>query len=101
MPESAIVKTSWGERASQVLVLAIVLLGILYVGDWVVLRIRIARGTAYGSVDVDQFLSSALKGNKTEYDFVGTVHQTCSRSLFPQKGNPACWWLQRHKSQWQ
>ena len=94
-------KRNWAERVSQVLVLTIVLLGILYAGDWVTLRIRIAHGTAYGSVDVDQFLASALKGNKTEYDFVGTVHQTCSRSLFPQKGNPACWWLQRHRSQWQ
>ena len=56
-------KRNWAERVSQVLVLTIVLLGILYAGDWVILRIRIAHGTAYGSVDVDQFLASALKGN--------------------------------------
>lgn len=94
-------KRNWAERVSQVLVMLLVLLGILYAGDWMVLRFRIARGTAYGSVNVDQFLSSALKGNKTEYDFVGTVPQKCSRSLFPQQGNPACWWLERHKSQWE
>ena len=92
---------NWIERVSRVLVVTIVLLGVLYTGDWVVLRFRIARGTAYGSVDVDQFLSSALKGNKMEYDYEGTVHRSCSRSIFPQKGNPACWWLERHKSQWQ
>ena len=92
---------SWAERVSQVAVVAIVLLGLLYAGDWMVLRYRISRGTAFGSVEVDQFLSSALKGNKTEYDFVGTVQRTCSRSIFPQQGNPACWWLQRHKSQWE
>ncbi len=92
---------NWAERVSQVLVVSLVLLGIVYAGDWLVLSVRIARGTAYGSVNVDQFLSSALKGNKTEYDYVGTVAQKCSRSLFPQKGNPACWWLERHKSQWQ
>lgn len=94
-------KKNWPERVSQVLVIAIVLLGSLYAGDWMVFRLRIARGTAYGSVEVDRFLSSALKGNKTEYDFVGTSERTCSRSIFPQKGNPACWWLARHKSQWE
>jgi hypothetical protein len=95
------VRGDWPERVSKVLVMSLVLLGILYAGDWMVLRFRIARGTAYGSVNVDQFLSSALKGNKTEYDFVGTVPKPCSRSLFPQQGNPACWWLERHKSQWE
>ena len=93
--------TGWVERVSQGLVLTIGLFAILYAGDWIVLRLRISHGTAYGSVAVDQFLSSALKGNKTEYDYVGTVQQTCSRSIFPQKGNTACWWLERHKTQWQ
>src|SRR5580700_8112796 len=74
--------------------------GIVYVGDWVVLRVRITHGTAYGVVEVNQFLATPLKGNKVEYDLVGAVQETCSRSIFPQKGNPACWWLERHKSQW-
>jgi hypothetical protein len=52
-------------------------------------------------VQVNQLLATPLKGNKMEYDLIGTVPQTCSRSIFPQKGNPACWWLQRHNSQWQ
>ncbi len=92
---------SWGRRLGQLAVAALVLLGVLYVGDWTVLRLRIARGTAYGSVEVNQFLATPLKGNKVEYDLMGTVQQTCSRSIFPQKGNPACWWLERHTSQWQ
>jgi hypothetical protein len=79
----------------------VVLLGILYVGDWVVLQVRITHGTAYGVVEVNQFLATPLKGNKVEYDLVGAVQETCSRSIFPQKGNPACWWLERHKSQWE
>ena len=87
---------SWGRRLGQLAVAALVLLGVLYVGDWTVLRLRIARGTAYGSVEVNQFLATPLKGNKVEYDLMGTVQQTCSRSIFPQKGNPACWWLERH-----
>ena len=27
--------------------------------------------------------------------------RTCSHSIFPQQGNPACWWLERHTSQWE
>jgi hypothetical protein len=91
----------WGLRLGQVIAVIIVLLGMLYVGDWVAMRIRMAKGTAYGAVEVNQFLATPLKGNKVEYDLVGTVQETCSRSIFPQKGNPACWWLERHKSQWE
>jgi hypothetical protein len=52
-------------------------------------------------VQVNQLLATPLKGNKVEYDLMGTVPVTCSRSLFPQQGNPACWWLKRHTSQWE
>jgi hypothetical protein len=93
--------SNWERRLAQLLAGIIVALGMLYAGDWVVLRFRIAHGTAYGVVQVNQFLATPLKGNKMEYDLIGTVPQTCSRSIFPQKGNPACWWLQRHNSQWQ
>ena len=77
------------------------LLANLYVWDWVLLRIRVSRGTAYEVVQVNQLLATPLKGNKVEYDLMGTVPVTCSRSLFPQQGNPACWWLKRHTSQWE
>jgi hypothetical protein len=79
----------------------VIALGLLYGGDWIVLRFRVARGTAYSVVQVNQFLATPLKGNKVEYDLTGTVPETCSRSIFPQKGNPACWWLERHNTQWQ
>jgi hypothetical protein len=91
----------WRQRLGQLAIGMVVLLGILYVGDWVVLQVRITHGTAYGVVEVNQFLATPLKGNKVEYDLVGAVQETCSRSIFPQKGNPACWWLERHKSQWE
>jgi hypothetical protein len=73
----------------------------LYLADWVVLRIRVAQGTGYGSVEVHQFLSTSLKGSKTEYDMTGTFQQTCSHSVFPHDGNLPCWWLERHTSRWE
>jgi hypothetical protein len=72
-----------------------------YVIDLTVLQIRIKRGTAYRVIQVNQFLATPLKGQKEEYDLLGTEPETCARSLFPQPGAPACWWLERHTSQWQ
>jgi hypothetical protein len=95
------VKADWGTRLGWAGLTVAILAGLLYLGDTVVLRFRIPRGTAYDVVQVNQFLATPLKGNKIEYDLIGTVPETCSRSIFPQKGNPACWWLKRHNSQWQ
>jgi hypothetical protein len=76
-------------------------LAIVYAGDWGVLRVRMARQTAYSSVQVDQFLASALKNSKEEYDYMGTVAQPCVRSIFPHASDLPCWWLKRHTTQWE
>jgi len=91
----------WAGRLVRLVLVLAVLVGLLYVGDWVVLRVRVSRGTAFGVVQVNQLLATPLKGNKVEYDLMGTVPMTCSRSIFPQEGNPACWWLERHPTQWE
>jgi hypothetical protein len=88
-------------RLATVAIVLAVALALLYAGDWAVLRIRLSHGTAYRTITVNQFLATPLKGNKVEYDWTGTAQQTCSRSIFPQAGNTACWWLERHTSQWQ
>jgi len=80
-------------------------LAILYALDFAVFHARQLRGSALGTVPVDQFLSTTLKGNKAEYDYLGTTNQTCSRTVFPQYAasawNPPCWYLQRHNATWQ
>jgi hypothetical protein len=91
----------WAGRLVRFVLMMGILLGVVYLGDWAVLRVRVGRGTAFDVVQVNQFLATPLKGNKVEYDMMGTVLVTCSRSLFPQQGNPACWWLRRHTSQWE
>lgn len=72
----------------------------LWLTDWAVFRVRSARGTAFGSVQVEEYLSTALKGNKQEFDYMGTAQVSCARALFPHAGAPACWWLRRHTTQW-
>lgn len=84
--------------ALRVLGAVVVLAGLLYSGDWVAFRIR---KKPVGVVQVNQLLATPLKGNKMEYDFMGTTPVNCSRSIFSQNGDQACWWLQRHKTEWE
>jgi hypothetical protein len=72
---------------------------VLYLGDWIVLQYR-THGQQSTSVQVDQFLKTPLKGQKEEYDYMGTVAQPCVPSLFPHWSETPCWWLVRHKVQW-
>jgi len=81
----------------RTLVGLIVALAILYVGDWAVWRGRVAMGGGMAKVSVSQISVAPLKDNKEEYFWNGTVDVDCSRSIFPQAGSGACWWLARHK----
>lgn len=88
----------WLGTAAKWLLLAAV---VVYAGDWAVFHVRAARGTGYDTVEVQEFLSTPLKGSKTEYDYMGTADVSCARALFPHSGAPACWWLRRHTTQWE
>jgi hypothetical protein len=62
---------------------------VVYLGDLLVWRV--------GAVVVSRFVVAPLKGNKEEYYYDGTAALDCSRSLFPQAGSGACWWVERHR----
>jgi hypothetical protein len=74
---------------------------VAYFADWGALAVRLARHTGFGSVTVSQYLATPLKGNKAEYDYLGSVDQRCVKSIFPHEASQPCWWLERHKNQWQ
>jgi len=65
--------------------------------DWTVYKLR---GSPHSTVTVSQFLSVPLKGQKTEYDYLGSTDVSCSISLFPQSGQDPCWYLRRNPNQW-
>jgi hypothetical protein len=69
---------------------------LIYPADWVVWKTQTLFGGGVGSVDVTHLTVAELKGNKEEYYPDGVETVACSRSLFPQGGNSACWWLRRH-----
>jgi hypothetical protein len=83
----------WIWRGVVILVAAFV---VVYLGDWVVFKLR---GSPQSKVTVNRYLTIPLKGNKTEFDYVGTSDVACSVSLFPQSGESACWQLRRNQNQ--
>lgn len=72
---------------------------VLYPADWLVWRLRVAAGGGMGSVTVTSVTAATLKGNRFEVYSADTAPVSCSRSLFPQGGAAACWWLARHPQQ--
>lgn len=70
----------------------------LYGGDWAVWRARVAMGGGMGTVEVGILIETPLKNGREEYDWGGEQTVDCSRSLFPQAGEGACWWLTRKKT---
>ena len=67
-----------------------------YLGDLAVYKLR---GSPTSTVSVSRFMTVPLKGNKIEYDYVGTADEPCSVSLFPQGGQSPCWRLRRNPNQ--
>jgi hypothetical protein len=83
----------WLIRVAVVLVAGFVA---VYVGDWTVFQLR---GSPMSKVTVNRFLTVPLKGNKLEYDYLGSSDVPCSLSLFPQAGQSPCWQLRRNSNQ--
>jgi hypothetical protein len=69
-----------------------------YAIDFAVYKLR---GSPHSTVTVSQFMSIPLKGQKTEYDFLGTADVSCAVALFPHGGQDPCWHLRRNANQWE
>jgi hypothetical protein len=67
-----------------------------YAGDWTIFKLR---GSPLSTVTVNRFVTIPLKGNKQEFDYLGSFDAPCSVSLFPQAGQATCWQLRRHPNQ--
>jgi hypothetical protein len=68
----------------------------VYVGDWVIYKMR---GSPQSKVTVRRYATIPLKGNKSEFDFLGSIDVACSISIFAQDGESPCWQLRRNPSQ--
>jgi hypothetical protein len=83
----------WLQRAVVVLAVAFVA---VYAGDWIVYKLR---GSPQSKVTVNRYLTIPLKGNKQEFDYLGSSDVPCSVSLFPQAGQSPCWQLRHNPNQ--
>jgi hypothetical protein len=85
----------WLGRAFLVLAAATVA---AYLVDSVV---YFARGSPSSTVTVNKFMGVPLKGQKEEYDYLGSVDMPCAVALFPHNGQDPCWHLRRNTNQWE
>jgi hypothetical protein len=69
----------------------------LFLGDYLVLHIRIAaQGVEGVTQKVTTFQAALLKDNKFNVYFDQPQIQTCVRSIFPWLDDAPCWYLRRH-----
>ena len=83
----------WLQRIVLTLIAVFV---VLYMGDWAVFKLR---GSPQSKVTVHQYVTIPLKGSKQEFDYLGSIDESCSVSLFPQAGQSPCWQLRRNTNQ--
>lgn len=76
--------------------ITVLLLGVLYFGDYLSVRYRIPKGREpFGVVTVQTSYAVKQKDGKTEYYFNPPENQTCVHALFPHLGYSPCWYLGR------
>jgi len=80
----------------RVLVTVAAITLVAYAVDWIVYH---ARGSPQSSVAVSRLLAIPLKGQKTEFDYLGTANVPCAVALFPHGGEDPCWYLRRNRNQ--
>jgi hypothetical protein len=73
--------------------------GLSYGADWIVFRIRLARGSAFNNVTVNAYYAVPQKNGKTEYDFESSGPEACANAIFPHMGYLPCWYLRKHTDQ--
>jgi hypothetical protein len=83
----------WLRRVAVVLVAVFV---VTYGGDWALFKLR---GSPRSKVTVNRYVTIPLKGNKQEFDYLGSTDVPCTVSLFPQAGQSPCWQLRRNTNQ--
>jgi len=88
------------KRLFQVAAGLLLLLAIVYAGDYLWLRVRIWRHqNAFGSVEVQPYYAIAEKNNKTQFISADPLTVPCVHALFPHFGDNPCWYVSRHTDQ--
>ena len=85
-------------RIGRWFLLAILLSGVVYLGDYLAVRFPGSRNP-FGTVNVQPYYAIHQKSGRTEYDYSPPAEmQSCVASLFPHLDSPPCWYLSKHKT---
>jgi hypothetical protein len=91
-------------RAARVL---LILVAILYAGDYVSVKYRMSRagsppsapGGPLDTVQIQRTYEIPHKDGRAEFAFAEPQTVTCVHSIFPHLGYSPCWYLKRHSQQ--
>jgi hypothetical protein len=75
------------------LVVAVIVPPVVYVGDALVLRYRLVRGS--GSEAMTVYFATRLKNGKLEIFTDRPQTEICARAMFPHFGYRPCWYVRR------
>jgi hypothetical protein len=87
----------------RALAAAVLLAAAVWTADWLVLRHTVAQdGDAFGEVEVHYRYAVHLKNNRIEQDSAAKPSIVeCVHSIFPHYDETPCWYVERHKEQFQ
>jgi hypothetical protein len=81
-----------------ILVAVIAAFGLLYAGDYALLRYRVATNkNPSGNFEIQPFYAVPLKDGKTEFMFLKPENEVCVHSLFAHFGHNPCWYTSKHR----
>jgi len=85
-------------RLSRILLATAFAALLVYACDFLLLRFKIATNRhAFDTVTIQPLYAVPQKDGKTEFLTGDPQDQACANSLFPQAGDPPCWYLRRKK----
>jgi len=83
--------------AVYILVGILAALSVTYVGDYAILRYRIATNNhPTDQVTIKPYFAIQMKNKNTEFEFQQPYVETCANSLFPHMGMQPCWYEKKH-----
>jgi hypothetical protein len=84
----------WRAPSPVAILVALIALPVLvYLGDALVLKLRIERGGALETLKV--YVGTKLKSGKVEIFTDQTETEVCAHALFPHFGYRPCWYVRR------
>jgi hypothetical protein len=87
-----------GKLSRRILIVALLVVGGLYAGDYLYVRYRVMQRTTNDPFEVLQFrrlYAIPQKNGKDDFTFGDPELQTCVRSIFPHSGYSPCWYAVR------